>query len=636
MRATTTSSSYYSDVDDVSMEAEESSNFSSPPKSTLRRSRPCYAAGAASRLFSDEDDYEEKETNHSTSKAAVLKPLDLNLELHTDKAVDSNAPSIMRRSFKPQSYDSHDSEPHHYQRKRHAVQQLKGRDLSFDDEVSSPVDMYMSPRISPSSAMLSYKSPASSYPMSSHKSPSSYRTMDGRTVQSNNPFSPMNMEGGTPQPNRALPIADSLTFPVSFEVEGNNTNSNSNCGTNNKHENSNEFALPNVAPLLRHRLVKRDSLLDESTARSVSYHYNSFTRDGYANRTGRFSFTGSPIRENMDFADNNSHHHHQHDQYTGTNTNTNTTKCNDTKNNNKVRRFTKGDDVVAASQHDVQYRKKKTDDDNNSNSNYLQVDTSYKNFYGHADEISPTDVLNFPMMSSPSAPFSMPPSTPTKQQQQPRHYRPLRRAAVPPQTPMIDRSQRTPGRSRSFDQDSDQDNQIQQQPQSRFCSDFDIIGELGKGSFGCVYKVLSRLDGCMYAVKAAHRPAKGTADKDRMLKEVYALAALSDQADTATFHIVRYHQAWMEENRLYIQTELCTSTLTAELKAGQVATEQRRYKFLREICLALEFIHRNGMVHLDIKPENIFVSNERVDLRRLLISWNHGLLTAVSFSFCHS
>jgi wee1-like protein kinase len=89
--------------------------------------------------------------------------------------------------------------------------------------------------------------------------------------------------------------------------------------------------------------------------------------------------------------------------------------------------------------------------------------------------------------------------------------------------------------------------------------------------------------------------------------QVYALAALSDQADTATFHIVRYHQAWMEENRLYIQTELCTSTFAGEMKQGPLSVK-RRYKFLREICLALEFIHKNGMVHLDIKPENIFVS----------------------------
>ena len=55
---------------------------------------------------------------------------------------------------------------------------------------------------------------------------------------------------------------------------------------------------------------------------------------------------------------------------------------------------------------------------------------------------------------------------------------------------------------------------------SRFKSDFDVIGELGKGSFGAVYKVLSRLDGCMYAVKTALRKVKGNADRDRMLKEV--------------------------------------------------------------------------------------------------------------------
>lgn len=95
--------------------------------------------------------------------------------------------------------------------------------------------------------------------------------------------------------------------------------------------------------------------------------------------------------------------------------------------------------------------------------------------------------------------------------------------------------------------------------------------------------------------------------------QVYALAALSDQADTATFHIVRYHQAWMEESRLYIQTELCTTTLAAEMKQGKLTT-QRKYKFLREISVALEFIHKNGMVHLDIKPENIFVKNDQFKL----------------------
>jgi len=102
-----------------------------------------------------------------------------------------------------------------------------------------------------------------------------------------------------------------------------------------------------------------------------------------------------------------------------------------------------------------------------------------------------------------------------------------------------------------------------------------------------------------------------------LFSKVYALAALSDHADPATFHIVRYHQAWMEDDRLYIQTELCSSNLFGEIEhSGGRLSEERRYKLLREMLLALEFIHREGMCHLDIKPENIFVKTNVFKLGR--------------------
>lgn len=108
--------------------------------------------------------------------------------------------------------------------------------------------------------------------------------------------------------------------------------------------------------------------------------------------------------------------------------------------------------------------------------------------------------------------------------------------------------------------------------------------------------------------------------------QVYALAALSDQADTANFHIVRYHQAWMEDERLYIQTELCVGTLSDEIDNGCLILEKRRYKLLREMLLALDFIHRSNMVHLDIKPDNIFIKNDQYKLG------DFGLVTKLSSS----
>lgn len=160
---------------------------------------------------------------------------------------------------------------------------------------------------------------------------------------------------------------------------------------------------------------------------------------------------------------------------------------------------------------------------------------------------------------------------------------------------------------------------------SRFLCDFEIVGTLGVGSFGSVYSVRNRTDRRLYAIKAAKREARGSSDRDRMLQEVYALSALSDQACMNAMHIVRYHQAWMEGNRLYIQTELCDSTLLQVMRGTGghdnndgsprvYLDEKQRYKLLREMLLALDLVHKSGMIHLDIKPENIFIKNGQYKL----------------------
>ena len=139
---------------------------------------------------------------------------------------------------------------------------------------------------------------------------------------------------------------------------------------------------------------------------------------------------------------------------------------------------------------------------------------------------------------------------------------------------------------------------------SRFETDFELLKTIGVGSFGKVHEVAARLDGCLYAVKVMKRAIRGGTDRRNVLKEVHALAALCDQSKEGTFHIVRYHQAWIEDDRLYIQTELCDRTLREEMELAQNVfrrDEKTTWKLLREILLALDLIHSNNMAHLDIK-----------------------------------
>jgi hypothetical protein len=140
-----------------------------------------------------------------------------------------------------------------------------------------------------------------------------------------------------------------------------------------------------------------------------------------------------------------------------------------------------------------------------------------------------------------------------------------------------------------------------------FEANFVIVGNLiGSGSFGKVYKCQSTLDRRHYAVKEVKHTSSAS-------KEARILAILSDYPASAAFlafHVVRYYSAWAEGSRLFIQTELCTSTLRSKLDLRQPMPHKRRCELLHAMLLALTFIHKRNICHLDIKPENIFIKGD--------------------------
>ncbi|KAG2150895.1 hypothetical protein DEU56DRAFT_578874 [Suillus clintonianus] len=150
----------------------------------------------------------------------------------------------------------------------------------------------------------------------------------------------------------------------------------------------------------------------------------------------------------------------------------------------------------------------------------------------------------------------------------------------------------------------------------RFEKEFVEIEQVGSGEFGKVMKVRAKigrgLEDTVWAVKRS-KPFEGPRHRLRLREEVDILAQLS--ARGAHPNVLTYVDSWEQDDALFIRTELCElgnfgRFLWEYGRAFPRLDEARVWKVMVDLSNGLRFIHEAGIIHLDLKPANIFLTRE--------------------------
>ena len=137
---------------------------------------------------------------------------------------------------------------------------------------------------------------------------------------------------------------------------------------------------------------------------------------------------------------------------------------------------------------------------------------------------------------------------------------------------------------------------------------YEIVGELGRGAMGVVYKAVDPVIGRTVAVKTIRLSEEGTG-----LSRPELLTRFQTEARAAGLlthpNIVVVFDAGEEDGLYYITMELVEGkSLQALLDDGHGFPLPRTLRIMDQTCSALQFAHERNVIHRDIKPANLMLT----------------------------
>jgi tetratricopeptide (TPR) repeat protein len=133
---------------------------------------------------------------------------------------------------------------------------------------------------------------------------------------------------------------------------------------------------------------------------------------------------------------------------------------------------------------------------------------------------------------------------------------------------------------------------------------FELIGRLGMGAFGIVWKARDKELDRAVAIKIPRAGGMTAEEQEKFFREARAAAQLRHPS------IVSVHEVGRDADSVYIVSDFVRGVTLGEWLTGQQPTNREAAELCAKIADALYHAHEQGVVHRDLKPANIMIDGD--------------------------
>jgi serine/threonine protein kinase len=134
---------------------------------------------------------------------------------------------------------------------------------------------------------------------------------------------------------------------------------------------------------------------------------------------------------------------------------------------------------------------------------------------------------------------------------------------------------------------------------------YEVLELIAAGGQGSVYRGRDTDSGDVVALKVMHPGHTGEVEYLEALKREANLASRLDHPN-----IVKVFDFQVEDGTAYVAMEYVPRVLRTEMQAGTPLTPRRATEVASQVLSASAHAHQHGVVHRDIKPQNILITED--------------------------